>query len=417
VELYNPLASEVMVDGWTMEYKSATGVSWSKKATLTGSIKGRGFYLLAPSAYLPTADKSFAGGLSGTAGHLRIKDKDGTVIDTLGWGIAADSPEGLPASAPAVGQSLERLPGRLLEDGGNSTDTQDNSKDFIIRQSPLPQSTSVAVEIPKTEIPAPADPISPIDPPADPGQDEAGPLEQEYLPILITELLPDPASPLTDSSDEFVEFFNPNAVDVDLKGYTLQAGSGFHDYYIFDTQIIKAGEYLSAPSALTRVSLTNNGGAAQLLDPAGRVVSKTNAYPLAFTGLGWNLVEGSWAWSLQLTPAADNVLVAPLVKEVVSAKPKVTTLTKKAVAQTAPKASKTVKAAAPKTPKAAKETKPKTTKPLLAAAKKGSNSWLMILVGVLTLGLLSYEFRYDLQNYYKLARRKFGSWRKARPTS
>src|SRR5687768_14751287 len=65
VEMYNSTTADVAVDGWTMEYKSATGVSWSKKATLSGTINSHGFYLLAPSTYLPTADQNFTAGLSG----------------------------------------------------------------------------------------------------------------------------------------------------------------------------------------------------------------------------------------------------------------------------------------------------------------------------------------------------------------
>src|SRR5438309_649700 len=46
VEIYNPVDQPVIIDDWHLEYKSATGTTWTLKATLNGNIEPRGFYLL-----------------------------------------------------------------------------------------------------------------------------------------------------------------------------------------------------------------------------------------------------------------------------------------------------------------------------------------------------------------------------------
>lgn len=400
VELYNASLADVDLTDWTLEYKSATGASWTKKATLAGSIRSYGYFLLAPSGYL-SADANFSAGLSGTAGHVRIKDKEGLVLDTVGWGATANAAESLPALVSAAGQSLERLPGRLLEDGGNATDNDDNSKDFVIRTSPLPQTIASTIEVPGT----------PSETSEEVSEDETGPVAKTYLPLMITELLPDPATPALDSRDEFIELFNPNAEDVDLDGYVLQSGSDFRDYYVLPAMIIKAGGYLTLFSAETHMSLTNNGSGVRLLDPNGSLSAQAGDYSKAETGASWSLIDGSWSWSLAATPSADNVLTelekpAPKTGTVTSTKK----TTKPKVTTTKPKSTKVAKApTAKKTPATKTKATSKSASPLVAAVSSPSSFWLLTLAGVLTLGLIAYEFRFDLQNYYFLARRKFGS--------
>jgi hypothetical protein len=312
--LYNPTASDVSVEGWLLQYKSATSAtsesSWGKRADLHGSVASHGFYLISQKAYLPAADADLStAGLSGTGGHVRLKDKTGNIIDLVGWGLTANAAETAPATAPAAGQSIERLPGRLNDTGGNSTDTDDNSKDFVTRATPEPQSTASALETPGVAG-APTDPAPADEPPAD---DQTAPAAPTYLPIMITEVFPDPAAPLTDAADEFIELYNPNDTAVNLQDYTLRAGSNFHDFYNLPTETISPGTYLVIYSAESHIALTNTGTTVQLLDPTGVEVSHTASYGAAPTGQSWDLFDGEWKWTLQTTPGADNVLVQPVV--------------------------------------------------------------------------------------------------------
>src|SRR4051812_22946888 len=72
VELYNPTSSDVGLDGWQLQYKSATGSSWSKKLSISGVVAANKYVLFSSTGYLSQADGFFASGLSGTAGHVRI---------------------------------------------------------------------------------------------------------------------------------------------------------------------------------------------------------------------------------------------------------------------------------------------------------------------------------------------------------
>jgi hypothetical protein len=209
VELYNPTNSDISLSGWSLEYKSATSTdtatNWKKYATLNGVIKADGFYLI--SNYLQADTALSNSGLSGTAANIRIKDDNGNVVDQLGYGSTANAAETAPAGAPAAGQSLERLPGRLNESGGNAIDSDDNAHDFIVRPTPQPQSTDSVTEMPaiggSNDDPSSTDGSIP---------GETTPAQQpNYLPVQISELFIDPASPLTDAHDEFIELHNTNA--------------------------------------------------------------------------------------------------------------------------------------------------------------------------------------------------------------
>lgn len=400
VELYNPTGAAIILDGWQLQYKSATGTSWSKKAGLNGSLASHGFWLVSSSSYLPQADALFASGLSGTAGHVRLVDSAGSAIDTVGWGKTANAAETSPAPAPGGGQSIERVPGWLTEDGGNGVDSGDNSQDFVLRDQPDPQSSSAQAEVPQ---PRP-------DQPATTAGDDTAAAPVEYPALQITELLPDPASPQTDAADEFIELFNPGNDAVNVGGYVLKTGSNFHASYILPQRVIEPQAYLAVYSAASRLSLPNSGGAVQLYSPAGEMMEQTASYGTAKPGQAFAADGDQWSWTLQPTPGDVNIMVAddasPSAKKLSTAK-----------------AAKTPKPAKPKAVKVAKTktTAAKAKKPsgaplsaALVAADQPSGHWLLISLAALTLGYILFEFRYDLQNLiyrakgYRQARRTAG---------
>jgi hypothetical protein len=397
IELYNPTAADIDLFNWTAEYKSATSLdtpgNWKKYATLSGKIKAYGFYLISQTSYLTQADASLsASGLASTAGNVRIKDSASNVIDGVGYGATANASEAAPTQAPTAGQSIERLPGRLIEAGGNGQDTDDNSQDFIVRSDPQPQSSASTVELPASEDPAPDD---------TPGSPDSS-TPAVYPQAQITELFIDPESPLSDDQDEYIELYNPNPVAIDLTGYTLKSGSNFHDYYNLPAVSLDPGAYMSLYSSQTHLSLVNSGGAAELLDPVGGLVDQTPEYEGGHTGESWAKFDSGWSWTLQTTPDNSNILVQPLVSAG-SAK-LATTKTAKKVSVVKPKTSKV---SAPKKPKS---TKAKTVKTKVASAFQTKprdfkpTGWLIIVLGALTMGYAIYEFRYDLQNIYYRAR-------------
>ncbi len=399
VELYNPSDSDIPLSGWTIEYKAATSTntetSWSKKAALSGSIAAQGFYLVAQKTYIAAADAEWSPTLASSAGHIRLKDADGIVIDLLGYGETSNGARGAPAASPATGASIERLPGRLEPQSGNGVDSDNNAADFIVRTVPEPQATTSAIEVPG-EVPAA--------PEADEIAEEAA-APTTYAPISISEALVDPQTPLTDAEDEFIELYNPTSESVDLQDYTLRSGSNFRDYYKIPGLVIPAQGYTVLYARETKLGLTNGGGAVQLVDPSGEVIDQTPDYPAALAGQSWAAFPEGWQWTLQLTPGQANVLAALPVSVATTAKPKATI--KKAAAKAAPKAKK---AAAPKVAKPKKPRKAKIVPTSLAALPMAASrnlqpsTWLIITLAILTIGYALYEFRYDIYYLYRKLR-------------
>lgn len=409
VELYNPTNTSISLNTWTMECASSAGTTWTKKATLNGTIPAYGFYLIATAGYA-AGDSIMTSGLASSAGHVRIKNSNGVVIDLVGWGTAAFS-EGSAVAAAAAGGSIERIPGRLNLLAGNGEDSDNNATDFVLREVAEPQRTSSGAEDPAlapAEVPIEVTQPEPVE--------ETPVVAPTYLPIYITEALPDPASPLTDAKDEFIELFNPNDQPVILKGYTIRTGSNFRSFYTIGEVTIAAGEYRSFYAVDTKLGLTNSGGAVQLLDPLGNIVDVTDTYGTAKSGQAWADINGVWAWTLTPTPGAANILSEPTPAVVA------TTATKKATAKKTTTKKAATKKTTKKTSKAtAKKTKAKTPKTGIVGATEAITDpspvarWLLIAAGCFTILYAIYGFRHDLYNYYIKARTNLGARLQNRP--
>ena len=99
------------------------------------------FYVFGGSAYAGghPADQSFTAGLAAAGGGVALRDGDGSVVDSVGWGTATNAfVEGTPTAAPATtaapGTSAARLP--------NGHDTNDNSADFGAATPPTPKASN-----------------------------------------------------------------------------------------------------------------------------------------------------------------------------------------------------------------------------------------------------------------------------------
>ena len=96
VELSNTGGTAADIGGWKVVYRSASGTSDTTLATIPAgtTLAPGGFYLLGGSAYAgaATADQSFSPGLAGTGGGVGIRDASGALVDSVGWGTAAERP-------------------------------------------------------------------------------------------------------------------------------------------------------------------------------------------------------------------------------------------------------------------------------------------------------------------------------------
>ncbi|WP_164202281.1 ExeM/NucH family extracellular endonuclease [[Micrococcus luteus] ATCC 49442] len=176
VELYNTSDAPVSLDGWSIQYRSATGsAAPTGVAPLTGTIPAKGHFLVkggtnsgtSTAAELPAADVNATNlNPSGTTGTVILATQatalsglaTGSVIgaagvaDLLGYGTS-NTFETKAAAAPAGNTDVKSL------NRAGFADSNDNSADFTLKADITPQASTGAVT-------PPVDP--PVDPPTDP---------------------------------------------------------------------------------------------------------------------------------------------------------------------------------------------------------------------------------------------------------
>jgi len=128
----------------------------------------------------------------------------------------------------------------------------------------------------------------------------------------ITELLPNPGSPQTDSQDEFIELYNGNNMTFDLSGFQLYIGSTGSRHYTFPKgTTIPAHTFMAFFSGNTKISLSNSGGKVALHDPRDKLLVQTDEYGTAKDNQSWALANGKWQWTTKPTPNSTNIIVQP----------------------------------------------------------------------------------------------------------
>jgi hypothetical protein len=293
VELHNQQSTPMAVDGWQIQYISASGKTTSTLATLQGSIQPSSDVLLSYNHYLANADLTFtessgSGVLAASAGHIRLIDNNQILIDCISWGSSASDITGCDSikTAPINGQSIQRP----LVDG-----TYDRALGVVIASPPNPNGGGIVLTTPP-----------PVDPPGAPNDPPTS-----YPAIQITELLADPAARQTDAADEFIELYNPTDTAVDLAGYVLQTGLNNTYHYDLPSLTLEPHQYKALYSQVTALSLSNASSKARLLAPDGSIVSDTAVYENTREGEAWALIDGVWQITTQPTPSAANILAQP----------------------------------------------------------------------------------------------------------
>lgn len=332
VELYNRTDAPVNISNWQLQYKSATGSSWTAKVTLHGTLYAHKHYLITSTGYLDElADDHFSAGLASTAGHVRIvqlgitASDPVTVQDTIGWGSTANGAEGnQPALAPASSEALVRK----VNDSAEYIDSDVNLADFAISTTSQPVSDneppagdpSVIDQSPAPTTTSPPDQTTTSPPLTTNTQssstsDTLGDTTQAAsIPLLvINEILPNPKAPQTDAQDEFVEIYNPNPDDISLDGYIIQTGTNFSHSQPLGGQHIVANGYLVLTSGTTSIVLSNTISNVRLLGPDGQTIGATVSYEGGPDGQAWAYDGRQWLWTITPTPGAPNQMVAPPV--------------------------------------------------------------------------------------------------------
>ncbi|MBC7581841.1 lamin tail domain-containing protein [Aeromicrobium sp.] len=213
-------------------------------------------------------------------------------------------------------------------------------------------------------------------------------------PPQITEVLPNPMGTGTDTSDEFIELYNPNQKSFDLSGFILQTGATTKHSYTFPAGTsLAASSFVAFYSADTGLSLSNTSGAADLLDPLGALLTQTDQYGTAKDGQSWAVAKGTWYWTLQPTPGKSNTIAQASTSTGASSKTKSTKTNAAAVkGATISKAPKTATLANATTPTEAEQLTP-------------IHPWILAVVAGLAVAYGVYEYRLDLANFIHRLRR------------
>lgn len=129
----------------------------------------------------------------------------------------------------------------------------------------------------------------------------------DLLPIKITEMLPNAGG--TDDGNEFIEFYNPNNVDVDLTYYIFYIGDDDSNFYSFPSgSHIGPGEYLSISNSAVRYTLVNSTSKVHLGSIDGFMIDDVPAYVGPGEDMAWVLIDGTWQYTNQPTPGEPNLL-------------------------------------------------------------------------------------------------------------
>lgn len=279
IELYNPGDTPVVLDKYKLTKKTSTGTESNlvSSAKFSGTIAARGYFVIAPPAYASSiqADLAYSGATYSLADNntVLLYDNKNNLLDTVGWGSAKDF-EGAPASAFDAGQSIGRIDGK---------DTDDNSKDFFLLDSPSPgKENKKAQEKPPAPPPAP----------------------QTYPDgIVINELYPYPNA----GEEEFIELYNPTDDDVSLENWSVHDASKTGNYIFPTGATIEKHAYDVVTKTTDFTFALNNSGneSVTLFDPNGKDISSVS-YDGSKQGISYSYDGSKWRWTQYVTPGQEN---------------------------------------------------------------------------------------------------------------
>jgi len=197
VELFNPCATPIAVDGWRLVYRSATntappnGGDSSLLFALQGVLQPGGYMVYGGPGYHGPSNGALQGGIAAD-GAIGLRDRDLRLIDSVGFGRVAGNAfvEGMPVPAPLVSPS----PGMSLSRSPNGSDTNNNGSDFT-GTPPTPMGANTR----------PGAGPATIFPSAPPASGSPTPLPGQFPPSA-----PQTLSPFLDSSGLLYACLNPS---------------------------------------------------------------------------------------------------------------------------------------------------------------------------------------------------------------
>jgi len=271
VEIYNNSPVDFTLDGWRIQYASATANnnyqpgnysnSSSNSVAISQSIEGFEW------AVLP-----FAVG-NATDGYLRIVDETGKEIDLVGWGKAANAKGERAALSMTTNNSIQRC--ELPDANGYLIDSGNSADDFAVYTSPT-KGANVAC-IPPT-------PVNYCDG-----------LELSEIAANV--------------DSQFIEIYNPTAFDIDVADCQLMTNRNNNVKVLDGT--LSPESYLVINIKDTALALTKTTtGTVYLFSSDGQKEIDSTFYSNLSKDTSWSLVDGEWRQTYQLTPNEANVWMA-----------------------------------------------------------------------------------------------------------
>lgn len=155
IELYNAGTVPVSLDGWSVQYASSSGTSWTNKTNLSGTLAPGAYYLVQEAAGsggtadLPTPNATGSIAMSGTAAKVALVSSttsltgacpvsDATVVDFVGYGTGSSGASCFEGTAAAP--TLSNTTAAIRKSNG-AQDTNNNGADFATG-APTPRSSA-----------------------------------------------------------------------------------------------------------------------------------------------------------------------------------------------------------------------------------------------------------------------------------
>ncbi len=137
-------------------------------------------------------------------------------------------------------------------------------------------------------------------------QNEINPRTITYPILRLNEILPNPIG--DESTDEFIELYNPNETSVNLKYWTLKDASKTGAYTFSKDILIAPKSYFVIYRSDFKFALNNSNETVSLIAPNEKIVSAVS-YKTAKENASYNFAKDTnkWRWSKHLTPGYDNV--------------------------------------------------------------------------------------------------------------
>jgi hypothetical protein len=232
IEIFSKKDSVINLTDWKLE----DGVSTI--ATLSGTIVAGGFQTVELSSSK----------LNNSGDIIILKKSDGTIIDQVAYGNWDDG----NITDNAIKASDPNSSARILD----GADTGNDVADFSVTTTLTKNSTNTITAPPSEETSGTSTPeeTTPSSPPSWP-----------VGSLLINELVADP----TDGEVEWIEFYNPGSVVINLNGWTVEDGG--ETVTTLSGSVGSLGFYvLEKPKGI----LNNSGDAIFLKDPAGLIIDQ-----------------------------------------------------------------------------------------------------------------------------------------------